>query len=223
VRKWRGGFNPAVVFCAFALSLSSLAQGFHLLETAEMGPRGYHGGISISSDQYIGAAFTVRDITDLSHVGGHFTAGPNGAAGPIFAALIELQNAGALPKGDPFAANEILATALLTTPAGAETSREVTVPMPLRLLPGNYMLVFGSGRFGATGQSGLPTVNRALRSPTFAVYGGPDASWDKETLHQVGNPNSTLRIVVQAVPEAKTLSLLFFGLTFLLASKLRRQ
>jgi hypothetical protein len=187
-----------------------------------MGQTGPYGGIAINSVSFVGAEFQVSDQTDITRVGGHFSAGQNGAAGTIFAALVRLETTDALPRGNPFEPSEVIATALLSSPSG-RGSREITVPLPAHLTSGSYLIVFGSGLFGATGEAGLTTVNPTQSPQTFALYSGDNHSWYDSPLSAVGDPMHTLRIIVQAVPEPNVAALLIFAVAVTLKMRNRNR
>jgi hypothetical protein len=111
----------------------------------------------------------------------------------------------------PFAPGEVLGTTLLPIPAAS--SAEVLVPLPLSLQPGNYLLVFGSGMYGATGEGSLTTINPALAPPIFTTYSDNpfNKGWADAELTEMGNPNLTLRLVIEAIPEPSSAALLTLG------------
>jgi len=230
IKSYKLGITSTVlglVVCAALLLLCSTGTKADtiILETASMGPPGTSlGGIGINSSQFLGSRFHINDITTISLVGGHLTTGQNGAAGDIFAAIVQLGGPSAFPLGLPFAAGEVLATTLISVPSGS--SQDVMVSLPITLQSGDYLLVFGSGLFGANGEGGLTTVNPALTAPIFTVYNAHNVVpfWSDVRLTAINNPNLTMRIVVEAaVPEAAPLPLLAIGLLLLLFISLRRR
>ena len=84
----------------------------------------------------------------ISQVGGYFAI----RNGTIFAAIIELENN--LPIGDPFEVSEVVASTTFVP----DTNVDTLVPLEVLLEAGEYGLVFGSGRFGATGASAMPNT-----------------------------------------------------------------
>jgi hypothetical protein len=91
-----------------------------------------------------------------------------------------------------------------TMPSGL--SAEVLVPLSVTLKPGDYLLVFGSGLLGATGEGSLTTVNPVLTRSIFAYYNAnnPVPFWADRPFRAINDSNLTVRIIVQAVPEPGT-------------------
>jgi hypothetical protein len=85
---------------------------------------------------------------------GLYTRDDWGRAEPIFGALIRLTGPDDVPDStNPLDTPDVLATALITPPAGPSPA-DVAVPIqPTPLDPGYYALLFGSGQFGATGSA----------------------------------------------------------------------
>jgi len=189
------------VLCAALLALYStlVKADTVILETASMGSTCNCGGIAIQSSQFLGSRFHIEDAMTITRVGGHLTSGQNGAGGEIFAAIVQLAGPDAFPAGLPFAPGEVLATTLIPVPVGL--SADVRVPLSVTLQPGDYLLVFGSGLFGATGEGSLTTVNPALSEPVFPVYNAnnQEPSWVDYPITALGQTNRTMRLVVEAV------------------------
>jgi hypothetical protein len=168
-----------------------------ILETAAMGERGHWGGILVDASQFIAARFHLEHPMPVTRVGGHFTTGQNGAAGEIFTAIVHVAGPSAFPTGLPFTPHEVMASTLITIPTGL--SAELLVPLPVVLPAGDYLVVFGSGLFGATGEGSLTTVNRALGPTTFPRYDNESNPpyWSDALIDEIGDPNLTMRIVVR--------------------------
>jgi hypothetical protein len=195
------------LLCAALMTLSSVTRAdIVILETASMGlPAADLGGIAINSSQFLGARFHINQPAAITRVGGHFTTGQNGTGGDIFAAIAQLAGPSAFPTGLPFTPGEVLANTLIAMPTGL--SAEVLVPLSVTLQPGDYLLVFGSGLFGATGEGSLTTVNPVLTASIFPYYNAnnPVPFWADRPFTSINEPKLTMRIVVQAVPEPRTI------------------
>jgi len=132
------------------------ARGEVIYESAELGATGQTGGIVVSAEQFIGSRFHVAEAVAVSGVGGHMRAVASLGDERLFAAIIVLSGPGTLPEGSPLAQDEILAA---TTFEPSVLSSDVLVPLSVRIGPGDYALVFGSGMSGATGEGRLPINN----------------------------------------------------------------
>ncbi|GMG83337.1 hypothetical protein LNKW23_25500 [Paralimibaculum aggregatum] len=91
-------FRPTLAAAAAAaLLLASAAPAATILETASLGPTGQNSGSGLS-DQYLGARFSISERTRVTAVGGHV----GRSYGSLFAAIVALPSAGALPDfADP--------------------------------------------------------------------------------------------------------------------------
>ena len=97
----------------------------------------------------------------------------------------------------------------------------VIVPLPVTLSPGTYALIFGSGRFGATGEGFLPKVSGDLPGASYFVG---------ESNHDVGSwiaateiSNARFVVLGSTVPEPSSFILAVIGLTGLAAWGWRRR
>jgi len=121
-----------------------------IYESATLGPTGIDfPGNSINSGQYLGSRFSITQQVEVSEIGGHLRT----QTGNIFGAIVELS--GPLPSSFPLSAGEVVASTVISAPG---LSSDVSVPLSVTLMPGDYAIIFGSGQFGATG-FGLMTFN----------------------------------------------------------------
>jgi hypothetical protein len=117
----------------------------------------------------------------------------------------------------PHESADVVGTALFNGAVGNPT--DVSVPFSVAIAPGNYLLVFGSGMFGATGSGFMPGNNPANFSQAslvawYATTSNPatgqfdDWQWNRYPVRGL-----TLRFVVEgvAIPEPVTV-VLSFGL-----------
>jgi hypothetical protein len=133
-------------------------------------------GWLLSQTQFVGARFRVTATTDVTAVGGHLR-----GSGTIFAAIERVSEPGAmpispdcpfptfstLPCSQPFSAT--IATTVFVPPA---THADVTVPLSVRLTPGTYALIFGSGYFGAAGFGLMAFTNQDLPAASYFHWRG---------------------------------------------------
>jgi len=189
----------AALFFWVGVNLSSDAySGTLFLESANQGTIGIPGGQSISNKQYWGWRFHLDVPLHLTDVGGHLL----GTEGDLFAAVLSLSAIDAFPEGSPFSATETVATVTFTPPA---PSNEILVPLTAILAPGDYALVFGSGRFEATGTGAIPNnLSQPDIPPTTPASYMFWSQIDVGEYRWRTNQTSMMRFVVQGVELAGT-------------------
>jgi hypothetical protein len=183
-----------------------------LLETAD-----YTNALTpayiVGANQFVGARFHVSGTVAVDHIGAHFV---RSDGGQLFGALVSLSGSPAFPAGTPGNFNPIAET----TFSVPNKAGDFLTGLSATLGPGDYALVFGSGRFGATGgaalaggdtDKGTPStfysstsnwVNNPLTGSRFLVTGQAQVSLDGEG---VGDRPSDS-------PEPATLALAGIGL-----------
>ncbi|HEY3740579.1 MAG TPA: IPT/TIG domain-containing protein, partial [Bryobacteraceae bacterium] len=122
------------------------AQSTILFETTTPPDSGQPSGGVISSTQYVGNYFV---LTTPAQVTGISTAASVSDGGSIFGAILSVPNLSSLPAGNPFGASGAaapLATAILQP---TSTNGIVSAPVSVNLAAGVYVVVFGTGQFGA--------------------------------------------------------------------------
>lgn len=148
--------NLAGLFCALAATamcpVSQALADDVLLASAEMGMDGRTSGTSITPAQFVGWRFSIGEPLRVDRVGAHIYSDPF-QAGEIFAALVRIDSLDAVPRGTPFTDEEVVAS---TTFRANFPSDEYLTPLSTVLSPGSYVLVFGTGYFGAEGFGALP-------------------------------------------------------------------
>jgi hypothetical protein len=174
-------------------------------------PNGETGDYYIANDgqSFIAATFTLGQESEITGIGGVFT--QFGDGGSIFGAII----AAPANQSDVTAsslANLSLAHAIFAPPTDGS---DLTTPLSALLGPGTYELVFGSGLWDTTGNSGLATGMDGQASLLRTADGG--ASWDVL--------NDSVRVTVDAspVPLPAGLPLLASGVAAMGAMLRRRQ
>jgi hypothetical protein len=150
-----------VIILAFGLAQSSLLAAPLTLASAEMGPTGQAIGPSVSANNYVGWRFRVNATTVVTEVGGHLGA----INGNLFAAIVSLTAIDAMPQGAPFADGTVKASTTFTPP---KPSGEFRTPISASLAPGAYALIFGSGRFDASGVALAAIEGQPNIAPTTA-------------------------------------------------------
>jgi len=209
--------------CMTLLSLvtfAALGNADVILETATMATEEATTSLQVGrsllepdSLQFLGARFHLDLPANVTAVGGHFKYTPTEDTS-IFGAIIALTGRDALPQGDPFTAEEILATTVFSNPYWG--SQDLRAPLSVSLPPGDYALVFGSELFGATGCNSMATNNPELPGPSVIVW--------HDTNVWANHAPQGLRFVVEGeiIPEPGVVLVLAFGGACGLLSKTRR-
>jgi len=174
-------------------------------ESAKLANTGQLGGLSIfegtGSSQFLGSRFSTTQTVQVTAIGGHLLCTAFGNQ-LIFGAIVSLPGPNGVPATFPADATEVVATALLSPPT---PSNEISVPLSTILPPGDYALVFGTNRFGATGQASMPNVN-------IGTTGSSQILWDGTTWIDIGQTNlrftvETIELAVDSASATTTVSL----------------
>lgn len=209
----------AAVFILTLLTTVSSGYADYVFESATMGQPAQTAGPSVSPIQFLAARFHLNQPTVVDHIGGHLMGNiqqGQAADSTMFAAITRIDAPGGFPTDTP-STFQPLAVTVFSAPF---PSADVSVPLTLDLPPGDYAVMFGSGRFGATGSGGMPLDNLPLTAASdfFESYSGND-SWRSDA-QLLG-----LRFTVSgvAVPEPPSISLAAFGFLGLMAWGWRRR
>jgi hypothetical protein len=155
-RFFRNGLGLTLVAISFTLTASPALAGY-LFETAQMGTGGQSSGNSVISVQYLGARFHLPQAAEVSAVGGHIFSDTEGT---LFVAIAPLVSLAGFPLGEPSNFTPLAVTTFVAPPVFA--SADVSIPLSVELPAGDYAIIFGSGRFGATASGAMPTNNSPL-------------------------------------------------------------
>jgi hypothetical protein len=179
------------------------AQAGVIFQSATLGQTGlsYGNGWVISGGTDLAVRFQLLNTYDVTAVGGDFVSSGPVPNGTIFAAIVAISG----PTGFPGTPGSFtpLASATFTAPS---SSADIRVALPVTLGPGYYALIFGGGRFGATGNALAPGTDSDLPGVSYFVGAGvsdPGSYW------QNGGISGT-RFVVEGnlspggVPEPST-------------------
>jgi hypothetical protein len=161
------------------------------------------GAQGVSANQYMGWRFTLPSETLITSFGG--TLFLTVAGGTFFGAIASVADLSSFP-GTPLTFSPIV-TAVLSPPlhytAGSLTTASVSANLPA----GSYALIFGSGRFGASGVGGIANIASTPPPGNAMLVGNATADvWGNfrngNYYFVSGNP----------IPEPQTGSLIVVGL-----------
>jgi hypothetical protein len=131
------------------------------------------GGTGLNSTQYVGVNFTVTAVSHVTSIGGDIC-NLVGNTGQLFGAILPLIGTSSFPAF-PTQVNVAALGGVTFVPNG-----DVFAPLSLTLQPGNYVLILGSGLFGADGSGFVTGVNPAppdLSNPFYVTAIGGPSSW----------------------------------------------
>lgn len=155
-----------------AVTTAVCAHAAVLLETAPQGTT--NGGTAILATQFLGARFTLTNDFHITSLGGHFK-GEVGTDRSIFIALVEIASPSALPSladlGDPIFATSFLAPYNDVGPYPNQVP-DTLLATDFDLAAGSYVLIVGSGLFGATGAGWMPSSGPIQELPWFVTWNG---------------------------------------------------
>jgi hypothetical protein len=165
------------------------------------GPTGL-GGYAVVPERWFGARFHLSGpLTEILSVGGDF----QNFGGTVFGAIVPLAGPNAFPTFDGFNPVGDLGHTVFTP---TSPSSDIKAPLHLFLPAGDYAAVFGSGAFGASGTSALPTDNSEL-----PIYNSSIMRWiNNGSGWQNADASFPRGIRLTVVPEPSTWILLALGL-----------
>ncbi|MHC4740554.1 MAG: hypothetical protein ACYS8Z_01505 [Planctomycetota bacterium] len=137
-----------VVWILFALCSPGTAG--IIFETAQSGPSGpgTGGGNTIDSIFFLCANFEIEKPTRIDVVGGHFMRSFQDNPNPIFGAIVAVDGPFGIPNPHDLSGDNVLGTTLITPSYPSDNDSGA---LDIVAEPGWYAVVFGSGKFGATG------------------------------------------------------------------------
>ncbi|AGA30888.1 PEP-CTERM sorting domain-containing protein [Singulisphaera acidiphila] len=140
----------AIVALGLTAAAAGQARAGLVLETATAGtPATY--GYSLFSNQTIGSRFHLDTTTAITQIGGNL-----GGSGTLFGAITALSAPDALPTGTSLTF-PVLAWTVFTL--SNDLTTDIFANLSVTLGPGDYALIFGTGRFGADGTGYLSFDN----------------------------------------------------------------
>ena len=156
-----------------------------IFESGTLGPTGITGedvlnqvvrGVNVSAVVFNGVRFEVAKPVKTSQIGGHFVARADSdpsLAPTFFGAIVLLDDQDDFPDSGDLTTPDTIGTTLLTFP---EPSTQVFGDLGVKLDPGWYALVFGSGLFGAEGSGAALLNNPDILDPQYIGF-QPGFGW----------------------------------------------
>jgi len=165
IRRGNSRYFCALALLAACLATATCADAEILFQTATSGPTGQTcgQGLAVDSNFFPGTRFQLTQPAVTSAVGGHFLPTDFVTPRTVFGAIVRLTGPDDFADSADLSTTDVLGTTLITVPPTGSTN--VSGPLVLSLSPGWYALEFGSGRFGATGDSGLISGNSLVGTP----------------------------------------------------------
>jgi|tagenome__1003787_1003787.scaffolds.fasta_scaffold20357282_1 hypothetical protein len=181
--------KSAIIFVVLNLILAlhparSNAQEL-LFESARLGPTNKFGtGLLVGQSQYFGVRFHLEHPAVLTGVGGHMVGYGFMTGNPFHAVIVRLPNHSALPAGNPFTAEEVVAVAPCVLVSNF--SMDYIFPLTVELPAGHYALVYAGA-----------AVNAAMIEEAESINHSSYMIWDQEGWRDYANLGNGKR----ALPE----------------------
>jgi hypothetical protein len=205
-------FNKILFAVGVVLSLSTQLSAAILYESGTLGPTGILQGsvaaTNVNQSVYPGVRFHLSQPVITSQIGGHFV---SASGGTFFGAIVELESDTDFPDSSDLSTADVLGTTSLAFPA---TSAEVFGDLEVRLNPGWYALVFGSGRFGTSGDGAAPRNNPDIGTPSYIGH-EPNVQWVNLDIFQTSFVDHRFVVTGIIVPEPSSI-LISLGLAIVL-------
>jgi hypothetical protein len=178
-----------------------------IFESGTLGPTGVPyselgdivPGTNIKATVFAGARFELKQSVVISQIGGHFVSQSNGT---FFGAIITLTDENDFPDSVDFTTSDFVGSTVLDFPL---SSQEVFGNLDLKLEPGWYALVFGSGLFGASGSGGAVRNGIDIDNPSYIV--ALPRSTDRWNDITAAFPNHRFVVQGDVVPEPSSMIL----------------
>ncbi|MCH8921558.1 MAG: tandem-95 repeat protein [Planctomycetes bacterium] len=145
------GRNGALVVNATEPGISS-----RIYESTQRGASNVGGGSSIDAAQFLGSRFFVDATVQTERIGGQIAGNAAVGNGMLFAAVVALSGPDDFPDSVDLSTPDVLGHTLLTIDAPDFNGHLIAAPLDVTLTAGWYAIVYGSGRFGATGGGSAP-------------------------------------------------------------------
>jgi PEP-CTERM motif len=195
--------SAAAVFALIVASVSTMAEAGTVYQSAAY-TGADTGEYILSSDDLIGASFTLTKTTKITAIGAQFGGFPSGQ---IFGAIVPVSASTLLPT---FSSSDIATSSLAHVVFSVPTATAIDLaePLSVTLSAGTYGVVFGSGAFGANGSAGLGYQNDTVGSPKLfrSFFSSDWSSFDDTGVRLFVEGEA-----VSAVPEPATWAMMLIG------------
>ena len=220
-RTTRGRPNLFTTLCASSLLLNAaIARAETLFESGTLGqtgiPRGVVPGATVSAAVFNGVRFQLIEPVVTAQVGGHIV-GSQGTTDTFFGAIVKLDDENDFPNSGDLSTPDVLGSTVIAFPA---PSAEVFGNLEVRLDPGWYAIVFGSGLFGAVGNGAMPLNNPDIGNPTYIGY-QPGFGWGN-LLNPIFH-DYRFALEGRIVPEPAAISLLSIPVLIIVGMPIRNR
>lgn len=143
----QGSARAGVIFESATL-IQTIAPGTFLSQA---------GGVQTDREFFAGVNFELTETTRITGIGGHFYLGVSSGNNTIFGVIVPVASLRAAPAS-PTLDSGVLATTLITLPTTG--TADIAGAVDVTLGPGFYGVIFGAGKFGATGDAAsIKTAN----------------------------------------------------------------
>ncbi|MCH8048210.1 MAG: tandem-95 repeat protein, partial [Planctomycetes bacterium] len=162
-----------------ALTVDATQPGFssRIYESTPQGSSG-GGGSGIDAAQFLGSRFFVDTTLRTGRIGGGIAGNAAAGNGKLFAAVVALSGPDDFPDSADLSTPDVLGHALLTIDASDFKSHLIAAPLDISLTAGWYAVVYGSGKFGATGSGSAPDTGTGGHEQLRTTNG---AAWTSQT------------------------------------------
>jgi len=202
-------------------SIAVCATPTTILQTANYPVTGVLSGqggfaLLVSQFQFPAVRFTLTQATQITAIGGNLVSNGSTGNSEIFGAIAMTDASTTFPGALPTVFQPIAETTFIPPNSDA---KDTIVPLSAILAPGNYALIFGSGRFGATGEGGMPFMSGDIGNPSYFIGQINDTTGANQNWNNGDSNLHNIRFVVigNVVPEPSTFALAALGAVALLS------
>jgi hypothetical protein len=167
-----------------AVAVTNACAGV-LLETASMDRDGIAyeelqdsldvRGLNLNGARYQGVRFELTEPVVISEIGGHFLRKHDAPENDmLFAALIAIDGSHDYPDSPDLSTPDVLGVTLFELPTA---SADVFGPLPIRIGPGWYAVVYGAELFGAGGIGASILGSTEFNSPSYFTNRTYETPW----------------------------------------------
>jgi hypothetical protein len=187
---------------------SEASQPQTILESATTSLDGLRIPLTVDQFQYLGCRFHLDQPTNIEAIGGRIWR--DTADTTVFGAIATLTSPNGFPELTPKTFSPIAVTTF-TTPISNQDTNDLLVPLSVLLQPGDYAIIFGSNRFGATGKSAMDRPYSETSQASFFLGQISSTLSNGNWVNYSGFNNVRFLVIGTPVPEPSTLALFAIG------------